>query len=497
MLQKPSNVWKFLFIITVIKLIYIYFIPITPQEAYYWYYSKHPALSYFDHPPMAAYSIWLGTHIFGDTVFGVKWMGVLWGFLTSIAIYFTVKEGVTIFELDNPSLRQQLPFVAVILYNLTIFSHLYSVTIMPDTPLIFFWALTIYFVLKVKTTDRGIYWLLAGISVGFGLLSKYTMIAIVPGIFLAMLFDKDLRKWFLSPMPYLGLILAAIIFLPVIMWNYQHDWASFAFQFSRRAGKVRKLRSKYVIQLIASQLFLLTPFIFALFVAIQKKLLTNWKDLHVARIFYATGFPLVAVFSAYSLFSLVKMNWLLPAYTGWFIAVAFIYYYLFYLRTFWIRLGFHSSVILIFLAYIILLIPNIPLGEGNTWSGWKHAANEVYKLQQKYGGKKHVFLFANSYKAASLVKFYLPDQSQEVYAQNVYKQPALQFDYWPLPDSLKWKDAIYVFDDRREYKNDLDKISPYFRTIVPIKKLEITFAEKIHTRTIFIYLMRGYNPDGY
>ena len=62
--------------------------PVFAQEAYYWTYAQHPDLSYFDHPPMVAWLIWLGTHTVGEGSFGVRagtwlcglaatWLGVL------------------------------------------------------------------------------------------------------------------------------------------------------------------------------------------------------------------------------------------------------------------------------------------------------------------------------------------------------------------------------------------------------------------------------------
>ena len=111
------------------------------------------------------------------------------------------------------------------------------------------------------------------------------------------------------------------------------------------------------------------------------------------------------------------------------------------------------------------------------------------------GGKEENFIFSNSYKAASLLKFYLPDH-QEIYAQNIYNRPALQFDYWSDPDSLKGRDAIYVRTDRREYKDDLKYIEEYFKEIHPIDTVEINFNSNIPVRRIFIYHAQDYRPDG-
>lgn len=134
----------------------------------------------------------------------------------------------------------------------------------------------------------------------------------------------------------------------------------------------------------------------------------------------------------------------------------------------------------------------MPLGEGNTWSGWSDAAKRVYQIQQQKGGRKNVFIFSNGYKSASLLKFYLPDH-QDTYAENIYGRPALQFDIWGTPDSLKGKSALYVIDDRREYKDDLQYVRKVFDSVELIKTLEYKFLNRWHTRSIFIYEAKNYH----
>ena len=143
------------------------------------------------------------------------------------------------------------------------------------------------------------------------------------------------------------------------------------------------------------------------------------------------------------------------------------------------------------MAYAILLIPNIPLGDGNTWSGWKQSAARLAEIQSEKGGTEKVFIFANSYKTASLLKFYLSDD-QPVYAQNIYNQPALQFDVWGLPSYLKGRDALFVFTDRHEYHPDLETVSRYFDTLTLLGEDTYYFSGDIKTRTIYIYYARNY-----
>ena len=487
------HAFLFIAILSILRLIYLLFIPITPQEAYYWYYIQHPALSYFDHPPMAAYSIGLGTLIFGNTVFGVKVMAVIWfagiNFLflqTLWLIFLMYKPQLSTEELGSYS------FFGLILFNLSIFTHLYAITMVPDTPLLYFWILTLHFFLKFIQTRERKWWFWMGLALGLGMVSKYTMIAIVPALFTALLLKKDLRRYLITPYPYLMLLIMLIIFSPVILWNAQHHWASFGFQFTHRAEKLKPFTTKYIVQLFFSQLFILTPLLFGFLVDFIVRLFKNRFRELIPNILFLSGFFIIGGFVYISLKSLVKMNWLLPGYLGWILGAVLLFITQKGSINKWIKAGGYFSVFLLIVAYLILLIPNMPLGEGNTWSGWKDASRKIYRLQQEMGGRKKTFIFANSYKSASLLKFYLPDH-QDTYAQNIYGRPALQFDIWDTPDSLRGKNALYVFDDRKEYKNDLRFVKQYFDTVFVKRKFEYRFLNRWHTRTIYCYEARNYH----
>ncbi len=483
----PKNFWYFIGALTLLRLILIYFLPVTPQEAYYWYYSQNPALSYFDHPPMTAWSICFGSTLFGSNTFGVKFMAVFWGFLTNVILYITVQRAQLLLENRD----ETLAWKAVILYNLTVFSHMYSVLMVPDNPLIFFWLLTIFFILEVFISEKKRYWIYGGIALGFSLLSKYTGIALLPGFFAFLLISKKQRYWLKTPYPYLAVITAAVVFFPVVLWNMQNNWGSFAFQFSHRAADVRPFTIDYLLQLTGSQLGLLTPLIFGVFFYLTYKMAPIRNTNSTVRYFYLTGFFLIGGFIFISLKSLVKINWLLPGYTGWLIAAVLLFPEKIDFKRKIIRYSGAFSLFLILTIYLLQFIPNIPIGEGNTWSGWENASHKIYQIQQEHGGRKNCFIFANSYKSASLLKFYLPDQ-QDTYAQNIYEQPALQFDVWGTPDSLKGKNALYVFTDRREYDDDLKFVKSYFKDVTLIKTFHYKFGDKIAVRTIYCYLAKDY-----
>jgi hypothetical protein len=53
------------------------------------------------------------------------------------------------------------------------------------------------------------------------------------GVALFLLTCRAHRRWLLTPWPYVAAMVAALVFLPVVVWNEQHGWVSFAFQGSR------------------------------------------------------------------------------------------------------------------------------------------------------------------------------------------------------------------------------------------------------------------------
>jgi hypothetical protein len=479
----------FLGILTVFRLIYISLIPLVPQEAYYWYYSLIPDLSYFDHPPMIAYSIWLGTHVFGKNIFAIKFMSVVWSVLINIFLYATVLSAL---NSENSEYRKRIAFTAVLFYNLTIFAHLYAITMVPDSPLLFFWLLMIYCIQKYIQSRRITYIYLTGFAFGFALLCKYTALAILPAIVLIFLLDQESRKLFFSPHPYLAMILSLIIFSPVIIWNMNHDWVSFNFQFNSRAEELKPIQTKYFWQLLASQLFMLTPLHFVLFFVTTKRVIVNWVKDKNTPIFFITSIFIIGGFIAVSFRSLVKMNWLLPGYLGLILATMLIFRDEGIVKKRLFKVGLIISVFLIIVAHSLLLIPNIPLGEGNTWSGWRDTAQKISNIQKSMGGKNKIFIFSNSYKTASLLKYYLPED-EPVYAQNIYGEPALQFDMWGVPSSLKGKSALFIFTDRREYKPHIEHVEKYFDQISLVQKFEIYFWDTILTRKIFCYIAKNYH----
>jgi hypothetical protein len=112
----------------------------------------------------------------------------------------------------------------------------------PDAPLAAAWAAALYYLQRALIDGRSRAWIGAGVAIGVGMLSKYSMILVPAAAFAFVLLDVRSRRVLVSPWAWAGVAVALTVFAPVIVWNVQHDWASFTFQGARRLDTRRGLR---------------------------------------------------------------------------------------------------------------------------------------------------------------------------------------------------------------------------------------------------------------
>lgn len=213
------------------------------DESYYWEWSRRLALSYYDQPPMVAYLIWLFTSWGGDTELMVRLGNLLLSFAAIICTYFWAKET---FEQEKAGL-----WAVVLLSSVPIFA-LGALFSLPDGPLGAFWIITLFLVHRALITQKGLYWYLAGLGWGLALLSKYNGILLGLIVLVYLLAVREERFWLKRKEPYLAVGIAFLVFLPVLIWNYQHGFASFLFHLTHKGSKGTPFQSFL--------LFLLPPF---------------------------------------------------------------------------------------------------------------------------------------------------------------------------------------------------------------------------------------------
>jgi hypothetical protein len=459
------------------------FMGLMPQDAYYYFYGQHLSLSYFDHPGMIGYLLRGFSEVFGQSVFVVKFTDFV---ITSATLY-------SFYKLASYFLSTQKLQRAIVLMVSTIFISILSFNSTPDVPLLLFWTLSLICLYKAIFENKKAFWILAGIAMGLSFNSKYTGILLQFGLIAFLLFSNQYRKLLLSPWAWLCILISVAVTFPVWWWNYEHDFASFAFQSSNRTSSISKFQitPKYFFGALGHQLFLLLPILFWMFLVFTfkyvKRALTKLKVPQAKVLFLLAFFiPTFVGFFALTPIYWVKLNWMMPSYiTGIILAGMFISKKLVKVQLIF-SIVFHIAISLQVLFYLV------PIKSDDTWVGWKELATETTKLKTQY---PNTFIFSNdSYKTSAVLNFYL---EEKVYAQNIIGLHALHFDY--IGDRLSLlngKNAIYIDSDKRFKNTDkLGTMDPllreYFESVTELTPIIIKDNNK-EIRKFWVFYCTNY-----
>lgn len=283
--------------------------PLAPDETYYWVWSRALAPGYLDHPPMVALWIRIGDMLAGEGSLGIRLLAPIGTALGTILLADAAER---LFPARNAGLR------AAVLLNATLMLGAGSVLMTPDTPLLFFWTLTIWALARVAAHPA--WWLAAGLATGAALASKYTAGLLGIGIALWLL-TPAMRPWLLRPWPWLGGALAIAGFAPVIVWNANHGWAGFLRQGGRAANFEPARAPQFLAELIGGQIGLATPLIVLLFVAGTAQAARRWRS-PASALAAALVLPGTALFLQHAIGDRVQANWVAVLYPGAALAAA-------------------------------------------------------------------------------------------------------------------------------------------------------------------------------
>ena len=422
--------------------------PLTFDEAYYWMWSKHLAGGYYDHPPMVAVVIRLGTMIAGDTQLGVRLVSILLALPMSWAVY---RCAAILFG------GQRLAATATILLNVTLMAAVGSMIVTPDAPLLVAASFVLFFLAKVLETGRGAWWLAVGVAVGAALLSKYTEMFFGPAILIWLAVVPKLRRWFLSPWPYLGGLVAFAIFAPVILWNADHHWVSFIKQIGR--ARIEDFRPAFIAELIPTQIAFATPLVSILGAMGLYALLRRNSGAQPSRALISTIFwTIVLYFVWHSLHARVEANWFAPVYPAFAIAAAVAAHLTPWdarrrrLVDFCLRWAAPSGVMM----FVLLIVQaNTGVLSGyrrdatvrSVGVGWRELASEIEAVRARVGA---TCVLAPDYGTTAWLAFYLPKGTCVV-------QPTqrIRWANMPEPDPAQLSGKLLYVDELRA------AVSPY------------------------------------
>lgn len=276
--------------------------------------AHHMSWGFMEIPPLLSVFAWL-SNLLGGSMFWVKIWPALFGALTFLLVAkIIISLGGKTFAL----ILGWLPFI------LDGYMRLFFL-FMPNFLDVFFWTLIAFSVIRYIQTQQNKWLYFFGIAVGLGMMSKYSVAFFAASVVAGILLTRH-RKIFTNKHFYFASLIALLIFIPNIIWQYNHRFPVIA-----HMGELQEEQLKYnsAAGFIKSQFFMNLPCVFTwiaglLFVSFNSAgkpyRLFAWTYLFVIALlillrgkdYYALGtYPVLFAFGAYHLekATSIRLRW--------------------------------------------------------------------------------------------------------------------------------------------------------------------------------------------
>jgi hypothetical protein len=186
-----------------------------PDEAQYWWWSQNPAWGYFSKPPMIGWLVWLTTAVFGDSEWAIRIGSPL---CHAAAALFVFGIACRLFDDARIGLWSALAYLTTpgISYSAGMIST--------DVPLLLFWAMALYGLVRAMDDTRWRWVVLTGVAFGLGLEAKYAMFYLLLCAGTAAIVSPAMRRVVLSGRGLAILIIGLLLLLPNVLWNAAHHF---------------------------------------------------------------------------------------------------------------------------------------------------------------------------------------------------------------------------------------------------------------------------------
>ena len=474
-----------LFLLSFILLIKVFFIiyakPL-PDEAYYWLWSKNVGLSYFDHPPLAA---WFQAFLlsfsdnkyFAIRAFPVISLGLV---LTIIIVWQRIMFKRISYGLCLKSVVLFLAFpIYAIFFSISFPDHLLVTLLLASSFFLF-----LYFETNNKLSHRMYYWYLATLFFSLALLTKYNAILLGMGVLAYIAYYKTQIEGPSFAHIFISIIIIVLIQMPVLLWNISNDFASFSFHMVERLDQRENFLPviNNIVGFISGVIIAFSPiFIFNLKNNyVSENYSENLKSFIKMSRFIVVSSVTFCLFLSF--FTNVLYYWLTPA------TVLLIPFLVDILRfKIWHYLHIFYGIVISLILVVNISVYPISASFGNVdretaiLFGWKKIVEVVSKEKKLHGIKKVVF---SDYRIGSLYIFHSNDFNADV----VMEERRTQFDVWRKEENSFGKSTLIVADKDFPIGK---KISSHFEKIEFVRDIEIRIGNKI-ARKYQVFL--GTNP---
>ncbi len=467
----PSKLPKLLLILVltifVLNLVQAYFMELIFDEAYYWHFAQDMAFGYFDHPPMVAWLIGLGSY-FLDGNLGVRFLSCLLSAGTLLVLWKTV---------DDPKKYNYVPHFVVLVFSMTLLNF-YGFLTLPDTPLLFFCALFLYVYKHFIERPSWLLALVLGLVMAALMYSKYHAVLVIVFVLLSNL------KLLSNKFAWFAVIIALAAYTPHFVWLYDKDFISIQYHLFERPNNAydfNKYTLGFLINLVA--LFGFT------FPWIYRSLYRTKRDSSFTKalLFLVYGVLLFFFFSSFNR----------RVQTQWIIVICIPMVLLVFndmmrdkISRKWIfRMGLVNIPILLLLRLIMVFEEISPIH-------YESHGNKEWVEQVKKKAKGAPVVFENSYRLAPMYAYYSGETSYSLnnifYRQNQFSiddsEAAVQHQkVYHIAKSPKTNEVAFVNEEGTEfYGNFIDNFESYrkLRCEVVGDHFELDFEKEL---TLSVY----------
>jgi len=345
-------------------------------------------------------------------------------------------------------------------------------------------------------TRATLFWLLAGLAFGGALLSKYTAVLLGASLGLFLVISPTHRHWLRRPQPWLAGIVALLVFTPVIIWNAQHEWASFLFQSTRTVDQ-QPNAVKNVTEFWLFQLFILGPMFVVFAAAMWHGVRRGWLRREDRWNFAASfSLPLFLIFVAASFKTEVHVNWTAPCFLSLVPVAAAIFQDGLANRlrfpTAWRRFGWAMVVFTVGtlgLALSVILSGAPKALASSRLGGWRELAALVRAREAELArssGQRPFVIGADKYNLSAQLGFYTRAPENQINNLALGKH-GLGFRYWTDLRSFEGRPALVV--ETRLDARTLVGLTNYFDRVGEVKRIDIP---TMGTRTRAVWLIDCY-----
>lgn len=272
------------------------------DEFYYLTCADHLAFGYVDQPPLSILVLWLSRSVLGDSLVAVRLIPALAGAATVLL------TGLIARELGGGRLAQALAMSAALVAPIYLgVQHFYSMNALD----LVVWPLAAWLLLRVLREPKLGRWAALGLVLGLGLQNKISVLWLGAGLLVGFLASRE-RRHLATRGPWLAGVLAALIFLPYVLWQIPNDWPTLEFM-ANATGQ--KMAFKAPFDFFTEQILVMGPLSFPLWIGGLGLLLFR-KGENDGRIL---GWTWLAVFILLAASGTSRASYLAPANT-WLLA---------------------------------------------------------------------------------------------------------------------------------------------------------------------------------